>query len=506
LEERSRFLSSLASQLKSARSIGALVALPIVAAATLLGVFPARAQAYVVNTLADTTTPGCDSGAGFTGSLRQCIGAANAAGGTNTIYFSVAVTGQLTLTQGHLTVDNETLNLYGPDARKLAIDGNANDYIFLVNSNATLNLSSVTVQNGHSAGSFGAVDAEGGLSIAYSTVKNNVATGSVGAIFSRTGPLSITYSTIVGNHADQNVPAMEFDGTGNTLANVTIAGNTAAGADAAVWASGTTSITNSTIVGNTSSSGGGGVFHGTLKNTILAGNLPQNCEGAPTADNGNNLDSANSCGFATGSPKFDKINTDPMLATTLPANNGGFSDTLRLTSNSPAIDAGTNVGCPADDQRQYFRIIPPDPTCDIGAYEFGPPVITGVSPNTGTLTCGTPVTLAGYRFNLWTGVTFGSAPATILDVRASNQVATVACPAGTGTVDVRFSNIDGTSAVSPADRFTYTAPAPALPKAGGMPAPSPLPPAAIAWAVVAALALPAAGVAFSSEREDRRRP
>jgi hypothetical protein len=44
-----------------------------------------------------------------------------------------------------------------------------------------------------------------------------------------------------------------------------------------------------------------------------------------------------------------------------------------LQSGSPAINAGTNSGCPATDQRGYNR----DATCDIGAYEYGASGSTG---------------------------------------------------------------------------------------------------------------------------------
>lgn len=49
------------------------------------------------------------------------------------------------------------------------------------------------------------------------------------------------------------------------------------------------------------------------------------------------------------------------------ANNGGFTQTHALLAGSPAIDAGTNTGCPATDQRGVSR--PQGTFCDIGSYE-----------------------------------------------------------------------------------------------------------------------------------------
>jgi hypothetical protein len=48
-----------------------------------------------------------------------------------------------------------------------------------------------------------------------------------------------------------------------------------------------------------------------------------------------------------------KQNTDPLLAAL--ANNGGETDTWALLAGSPAIDAGSNDGCPPSDQRGFAR-------------------------------------------------------------------------------------------------------------------------------------------------------
>ena len=56
-----------------------------------------------------------------------------------------------------------------------------------------------------------------------------------------------------------------------------------------------------------------------------------------------------------------------------PANNGGPTFTSALLPGSPAIDTGSNLGCPATDQRGIRRPINGDAvgpaTCDLGAYE-----------------------------------------------------------------------------------------------------------------------------------------
>jgi hypothetical protein len=120
--------------------------------------------------------------------------------------------------------------------------------------------------------------------------------------------------------------------------------------------SGTATLTNSTL-NNNSAPASGGVANlyresgsATLKNTIVAN--PQsggaNCHFISAINSqGNNLEyPGTSCGFTQPT---DKQNQDPLLGTL--QNNGGPTQTHALGTNSPAIEAGTNTGCPATDQR-----------------------------------------------------------------------------------------------------------------------------------------------------------
>jgi hypothetical protein len=56
------------------------------------------------------------------------------------------------------------------------------------------------------------------------------------------------------------------------------------------------------------------------------------------------------------------------------ANYGGFSQTLPLQANSPAIDSANNTNCPVTDQRGMPRPADGDgdgvSDCDMGAYEY----------------------------------------------------------------------------------------------------------------------------------------
>src|SRR5580700_1948936 len=82
------------------------------------------------------------------------------------------------------------------------------------------------------------------------------------------------------------------------------------------------------------------------------------------------------------------------------------------------------------------------------------PVVSGVSPSGGTTTGGTSVTISGSNFTGVTGVSFGGSPATYSFV--SDSTVTATSPGGSGTVDVRVTTGNGTSAITSADQFTYT--------------------------------------------------
>jgi len=83
------------------------------------------------------------------------------------------------------------------------------------------------------------------------------------------------------------------------------------------------------------------------------------------------------------------------------------------------------------------------------------PTVTKVSPSSGPAAGGTTVTITGTNFASPATVTFGGVAATGVQVLSPTQLTAIS-PAGTGKVDVRVTAPGGTSAISPADKFSYT--------------------------------------------------
>lgn len=245
----------------------------------------------------------------------------------------------------------------------------------IFNATGVVALDHSVVSANRSGGNGGGIDDSGAvgdaLTLSNVTVSFNLANRSnVGAlgggVYNTVGGMKLTDVTIDGNSAAGG-GGIYNDASSAALTNVTFSGNSAivgGGIDNA----GAMTLTNVTFGGNWSLSGGA-IYASetvTLKNTIVANSTSGgNCFGT-LADGGHNLDSGTTCGFSA--VKHDLVNVNPKLGAL--ASNGGFTQTMALLSGSPAINKGTDTGCPSKDQRGHARITPTDPICDIGAYEY----------------------------------------------------------------------------------------------------------------------------------------
>lgn len=191
--------------------------------------------------------------------------------------------------------------------------------------------STVSHNSGYLGG--GILNASGTLTINRSTFSSN--SGEGGGILNYSGPVSITNATFESNTSGSQGGGISNDG-------------------------GTLTIVNGTFAGNSAVSGGGIYNNSTasLKNTIVA-NSPSggNCYGSLTDNSGNLVWGDTTCPGTNADPKLGALTND-----------GGPTQTMALLSGSAAIDAGSDTGCPATDQRGTIRM--QGAHCDIGAYEL----------------------------------------------------------------------------------------------------------------------------------------
>ena len=144
------------------------------------------------------TVTNCDDTG--SGSLRAAIGAS---GDGDTVDLSVLQCSVVTLTSGAIAVKQANLQLVGPGAGALAIDGTASDRVFIHYGSGVLELDGLTIRNGrnrttgfHVAGG-GCIASAGGVSLQHSVVTGCYAGGEGaygGAIFA--GTLAMNASVI----------------------------------------------------------------------------------------------------------------------------------------------------------------------------------------------------------------------------------------------------------------------------------------------------------------------
>ena len=415
------------------------------------------------------------------GSLRQALAVAN----DGDIINATGVSGTILLTSGELQI-NHNVTIDGPGAQNLAVNGNATFRVFenfasnvtisgftvtnglppigdnnggggilshggltligtsILNNNAgglypppnpggggigvsaggTLTVTaSIISGNENQQGPGGGISAGGTVTVSNSTINNNEGLCAGGGIFFNDigGTLTVMSSTIIGNSV-VGCPVSARAGwvlTGGggivssgsvTVNNSTISGNTVApggvfATGGGLACSGSMTVNNSTISGNTVDgymcSGGGirnaGTF--TLTNSTLSGNSAPSGQGGAMSNAGqtmigdtvlnagasggtifNNGGTITSLGYNIASDNGggvltgpgDQINTDPTLGPL--QDNGGPTFTHALLPGSPAINAGDPSFTPPPfyDQRGPNYVRVYDGQIDIGSFEVQP--------------------------------------------------------------------------------------------------------------------------------------
>jgi hypothetical protein len=219
----------------------------------------------------------------------------------------------------------------------------------------------------------------GNINVTHTAIRDNIvisASGAGGGLFASLGSLTISSSEISGNTAPDSGGGV-FSNAVAEITNTTISGNSAQfGGGLLISSSTTSNLLNTTVTANEdpSGTGVGGLYVASslfIKYTIFADNQNDECWdiGGPNITSlGYNIEDTDTCGFsATG----DQPNTDPLLGAL--SDNGGVTKTHLLLPGSPAIDGGSNIGCPSTDQRDVIRPIDGDKAglalCDVGAVE-----------------------------------------------------------------------------------------------------------------------------------------
>jgi hypothetical protein len=270
------------------------------------------------------------------------------------------------------------------------------------------------------------------------------------AIYVSSGSLTLNNSTVSGNSSTAG-PGGIYDVWGNvTLNNSTVTNNRSqddtAGIRKATGYGGTVILRNSIVAGNISAT--------------VAVNQGPDCRGVMTSHGYNLIGNKLGCTFSA--KPGDKVGTnaspiDPRLGSL--RNNGGSTWTHALAGNSPALNAGNPAvpgsggdACLATDQRGVDRVAEHD--CDMGAFEGHFVVVLSVirtSPNptsastvTYKVTFSDPVTgvdksapFNDFGFTL-TGVTGAS----VSSVSGSGKIYTVTVNTGTGGGTLQLNIVD----------------------------------------------------------------
>jgi hypothetical protein len=369
-----------------------------VAAAVLLALTGApQAPAAITFTVTRTDDPAPDGCKPMDCSLREAVLDANSTVGNDVInlpggHFRLSIAGanEDAGATGDLDVLDE-VNITGMGARLTTVDAQGIDRIFDVGVGAHLVLSDVAVTGGQSTGSGGGIRNASGLTLIRDSITGNRAQGNGGGIES-SSTLSLISSTVSGNQAMGNGGGVR-GGANVDIESSTIGANVAGGLGGAgegggIDAAGAAyfSIASSTITDNQAFNAavlGGGIRaqpSALVDDSIVANNVAHppdqsvtaasNCDGAVQTQ-GHNLSDTTDCGLTD---QTDQQGVPVLLG--LLADNGGPTDTEAVLPGSRALDTGAD--CQGNDQRGVSR--PRGGACDIGAYEFAPPLAVTIAP------------------------------------------------------------------------------------------------------------------------------
>jgi hypothetical protein len=366
-----------------------LLSLLLVAAAALVSAPAAQATVYTVTRTDDL--PGTCTPTPSDCSLRQAVTGTNEVSDRDEIHVP-AGTFALEPSLGPLTISGGGLvTIYGAGAGATIVSGSGGTRVFDITGSGLATIADLTVTGGSAVPQGGGIGTAGQLALVGVVVSGNrartdgAADGAAGGGIVNAGRLTIETSTIASNTADGGTATgaagggIYHGGSGLEITNSTIAGNLAGaggsgGSGGGIYSSGdSVTLQRATVASNTALGGSGGNLFwaagiAIYSNTIVSGGAAAsgvNCAGVPaTVTTGQNLESADTCGFGLSALR----NVNPLLGPL--AANGGPTPTMALAPGSRAIDAAP--GCPPPDTDQRGVARPQGRACDIGAFEAPP--------------------------------------------------------------------------------------------------------------------------------------
>ena len=210
-----------------------------------------------------------------TESLREAINTANVDTTLDTIVFQAGLTGSIDLDSPLPTIVNP-VTIQGPGAGVITIDGGTDSRLFNLNLSAgeDVTISGLTLKDGSAAGNGGAIVANtGDIAVSNAVLTGNDATNFGGAIYAGTGTLAISGSTISDGSASFGAGIYVYNGSLNVSDSI-VSGNDATGDGGGIYggaAGGAITITDSGILGNSASQGGGVFIRPRVGTTTIAG-------------------------------------------------------------------------------------------------------------------------------------------------------------------------------------------------------------------------------------------
>jgi len=288
-------------------------------------------------------------------SLREAIALANADVSTaDTITFDASLAGStLLLTLGQLDI-SAALTITGLGQDLLTIDANLQSRIFNITATTgDFTLAGLTLTGGRTTGdnlsdttfSGGAVRSltTGNLSIDQSTIDGNSTTGNStggGGVFS-TGDVTLTSSTVSGNDSTlggggiftSSVSTSAVSLTNSTVSGNSVVGLVSSGRGGGIFASGAVTLTSSTVSGNSTASGiGGGIFSSglaTLTSSTVSGNISFSSGGGI---------------FSFGGVTLDQSTVSENSTTSLVIGSGGGIRSSGVTLTNSTVSGNSTAG------------------------------------------------------------------------------------------------------------------------------------------------------------------